>query len=180
MLLFLFGTETAVKKVMVMKNLLTIPFVFCAFFAFGQQTKHFNLYDLKGANKLQVVQRQIEPLLDGAYKGVRLSQDTGEGLAWIRAESFSLGTIEFDVRGKDEMQRSFVGIAFHGQDDQTFEAVYFRPFNFLAKDSVRRIHAVQYISHPVHTWKNLRENPVTNSKFEKEVSNPPDPMDGSM
>ncbi len=38
------------------------------------------------------------------------------------------------MRGKNVFQKSFIGIAFHGQDDKTYDAVYCRPFNFIAKD----------------------------------------------
>ncbi len=77
------------------------------------------------------------------------------------------------MRGKDVLQRSFIGVVFHGLNDSTFDAVYCRPFNFFAKDSVRRIHAIQYISHPDFTWKILRDE--RNAMFEREIANPPDP-----
>ncbi|MDD5151972.1 MAG: DUF1080 domain-containing protein, partial [Flavobacterium sp.] len=83
------------------------------------------------------------------------------------------GTIKIEMRGKNVVQRSFIGIAFHGQDDTTYDAVYCRPFNFLATDSVRKIHAIQYVSHPIYTWKKLREE--RNGIFEKEIKNPPNP-----
>ena len=54
--------------------------------------------------------------------------------------------------------RSFVGIAFHRADDQTFEAVYLRPFNFNSLDPARRAHSVQYVSMPEYPWETLREN----------------------
>jgi hypothetical protein len=79
------------------------------------------------------------------------------------------------MRGKDVLQRSFVGVAFHGLNDTTYDAVYCRPFNFFAKDSVRKIHAIQYISHPIFTWKKLRDE--RNGVFEKEIINPPNPND---
>lgn len=88
---------------------------------------------------------------------------------------FKNGTIEIEMRGKDVFQRSFIGIAFHGVDDINYDAVYCRPFNFFAKDSVRRIHAVQYISHPDFTWEKLRKE--RNAVFEKEIINPPNPDD---
>lgn len=77
------------------------------------------------------------------------------------------------MRGKDVLQRSFIGVVFHGLNDSTFDAVYCRPFNFFAKDSVRRIHAIQYISHPDFTWKKLRDE--RNTMFESEIASPPDP-----
>jgi len=146
-----------------------------AFTGYSQQRTAFNLAELTAQQKLQPVHRSIQVLEEGNYKGVRLSQEGSEGLVWIKGVNFSNGSIEFDVRGKDELQRSFVGLAFHGQNDSTFDAVYFRPFNFHTKDSVRRIHAVQYVSKPVYTWKKLREDKTTNARFEKGILDAPDP-----
>jgi hypothetical protein len=65
------------------------------------------------------------------------------------------------------MRQRFVGVAFHGKDDDTYEAVYLRPFNFRATDPARRQHAVQYITLPQFDYDRLRhdspeefENPV--------------------
>jgi hypothetical protein len=52
--------------------------------------------------------------------------------------------------------RSCVGVAFHRQDDNTYEAVYLRPFNFRAQDPARRQHAVQYIELPEFDFQPLR------------------------
>jgi len=143
--------------------------------AYSQQRTTLNLAELAIQQKLETVHRSIQDFDGAGYKGVRLSEEGREGLVWIKDLVFSNGTIQLDVRGKDELQRSFIGVAFHGQNDSTFDAVYFRPFNFHAKDSVRRIHAVQYVSHPVNTWKKLRDDKMTNAQFEKEISNAPDP-----
>jgi len=72
-------------------------------------------------------------------------------------EQFKEGEIEFDVKGMDKFQGSFLGLAFHGADDKTYDAVYFRPFNFRAADTLRKSHAVQYISNPKYDWPVLRE-----------------------
>ena len=77
------------------------------------------------------------------------------------------------MRGKDVIQRSFIGIAFHGFNDSVYDAVYCRPFNFFAKDSVRRVHAIQYISHPYFTWEKLRKE--RNAIYEKQIIHPPHP-----
>ncbi|MFF5384203.1 hypothetical protein [Pedobacter suwonensis] len=79
------------------------------------------------------------------------------GILWIKGLDFELGSIEFDVKGKDVLQESFVGIAFHGQNDTTYQSIYFRPFNFRTTDPVRRKHAVQYMSLPKSDWPILRE-----------------------
>jgi hypothetical protein len=105
--------------------------------------------------------------------GVRLNDGNGIGIAWLQDFTFSNGTIEFDVRGTDVFQHSFVGVAFHGTDDQSYDAVCFRPFNFKTADAARRLHAVQYISHPTYTWSKLREEQP--GKFEKPVQPVPDP-----
>src|ERR1017187_621430 len=53
---------------------------------------------------------------------------------------------------------SGLGIAFHGEDTSTYDAVYFRPFNFNTTDPVRKIHAVQYVSMPDNPWFRLRNS----------------------
>src|SRR5437867_3608028 len=80
----------------------------------------------------------------GARRGVHLGEGPGEGAAYLPGIEFANGTIELDVRGKDVQQQSFVGVAFHGVDGATYDAIYFRPFNFKAEDPARRIRAVQY------------------------------------
>lgn len=97
----------------------------------------------------------------------------GDGVAWVDGLDFKDGTIELLVRGRNNPGLSFVGVAFRGVDDRTYDAVYFRPFNFVADNDLSRGHMVQYISHPVHTWSELRaEHP---GEYEKPLANPPDP-----
>ena len=75
--------------------------------------------------------------------------------------------------GRTCPQQSFLGIAFHVVDWTTYDAVYFRPFNFRAASEEQRSHAVQYISHPGNTWQKLRaERP---GQFEKAIDPAPDP-----
>ncbi len=142
-------------------------------FIFAQKQKEFNLFDLQIQGKLQTINREIMAIDEGSYQFMQLAESKGEGLVWLPLKNFKNGEIEIEMRGKDLLQRSFIGVAFHGQNDSTFEAVYCRPFNFFATDSVRRIHSVQYISHPVFTWKKLRE--MRNAVFEKQLINPPYP-----
>jgi hypothetical protein len=122
---------------------------------------------------LKVFNRGVSRLDEGAMKGVRLSESAGDGVAYLEGITFGNGTIELDLRGKDVAQQSFVGVAFHGVDGTTYDAIYFRPFNFRTADAARRIRAVQYVSHPVNTWQKLRtEQP---GKYEKPVNPVPDP-----
>jgi hypothetical protein len=122
---------------------------------------------------LVVFNRSLNNLSDGSRKGVRLDERPGDGVAYLRGVEFSNGTIECDIKGKDVQGQSFVGIAFHGVDSTTYDAIYFRPFNFKTTDPARHSHAVQYISHPTYTWQKLRtERPGV---FEQPVSPAPDP-----
>jgi hypothetical protein len=102
-----------------------------------------------------------------------LSEEPEEGLVWLNGVSFSTGTIEVDLKGQDVYQHSFVGIAFHGADDSTFEAIYFRPFQFRTEDTARQKRGVQYVSLPQNTWQVLRaEHPGV---YEQPVIPGPDP-----
>jgi len=104
---------------------------------------------------------------------IHLNDGEGEGHAWLNGTKFTYGTIEVDIKGKDKLQSSFVGIAFHGVNDSTFEAIYFRPFNFRSADPIRKLHAVQYIAAPKFGWEKLRnEFP---GKYEQPISPAPDP-----
>lgn len=128
------------------------------------------LADGKG---FRVFNRSVSRVDDGARKGARLSESGGDGVAYLPGIEFGNGTIEFDVKGKDVQQQSFVGVAFHGVDGTTYDAIYFRPFNFKADDPARRSHGVQYIAHPTYTWQKLRtEHP---DAYERAVNPVPDP-----
>ncbi len=104
---------------------------------------------------------------------IHLNEADGDGLAIIKGKSFTNGTIEVDIKGRDVQQRSFVGIAFHAMNDSTFEAIYFRPFNFRAADPVKKVHMVQYVAEPKYGWEKLR-NTFPN-KYEKSITPAPDP-----
>ena len=109
----------------------------------------------------------------GDQATVYLDARPGFGMAWFDGLEFSEGVIEVTLQGKNQPQQSFVGIAFRGQDDDTFEAIYFRPFNFVAAAPAGRAHGVQYVSHPQHTWQRLRAD--SPGVYEAEVAPAPDP-----
>jgi hypothetical protein len=119
-----------------------------------------------GAEKLRVVNRQATKIQD--RNGVRLSPASGNGVAWVEGTDFRSGTIDVDIRGREDMQQNYVGVAFHRKNDNTYEAVYLRPFNFRAQDPIRKQHAVQYISLPEFDWPRLRK------EFPEEFENPVD------
>jgi hypothetical protein len=122
-------------------------------------------------NEYTVVNRSISAGADAG--SIHLDEVDGDGKAWINGKNFVTGTIEFDIKGKDKMQGSFVGFAFHGLNDSTYEAIYFRPFNFRSADPVRKGHAVQYIASPKYNWPTLREQ--FPNKYEQPISPAPNP-----
>src|SRR5262245_36819943 len=134
-----------------------IGFILITGFESHSQTgKVINLHDAFKNNSIEVYNRKLTLLSEESHMGIRLSKEFGEGVAWLKGIDFSNGIIEFDVRGEDVKQHSFVGIAFHGKDDSTFEAIYLRPFQFRAPDEMLRNRSVQYISLPEFTWRILR------------------------
>lgn len=137
--------------------------------AAAQSPQRIDLAERLAAGKLKAVNRQVTKL-QGSRDGVHVSQSEDPGLVWIEGSDFGEGTIEVDVRGRDVLQQSFVGVAFHGQDDKTYESVYLRPFNFRADDPVRHQHAVQYMASPDYDWPRLRK------EFPEEFENPVDPL----
>jgi hypothetical protein len=151
-----------------MKNLFL---ALCCVASLGCSAQSFDLQKMWKNGQLEIYEgAQVRPLAESGKTGV-----SATGIAWLKGVNFSDGVIEVDLRGKDIAQQSFIGIAFHGVDTATYDAVYFRPFNFRSTDSVRRLHAVQYISEPTHGWKKLRaENP---GMYEKPIVPPPVPSD---
>jgi hypothetical protein len=119
------------------------------------------------AGKLRAVNREVTPS-EGRPGAVHLSEKEGNGVAWVEGTDFALGTIEVDIKGRDLVGRSFVGIAFQRKDDNGYDCVYLRPFNFRNTDPVRKQHAVQYIALPDYDWPRLRK------EFPEEFENPVD------
>lgn len=125
-----------------------------------------NLQQFLKEKKLITYDQNVVPITDGDRKGLSV-----EGIVWLKDFTFSKGTIDIDLRGKNVFQQSFLGIAFHGVDTVTYDAIYFRPFNFRAEDPVRKIHAVQYVSEPESPWHRLRDE--KNGIYEKAVNPAP-------
>src|SRR3954470_6340732 len=74
-----------------------------------------------GAQRLRVTNRTATRIED--RNGVRLTAASGNGVAWVEGTDFQSGTIEVDVRGREFMRQTFVGVAFHRKDDNTYECV---------------------------------------------------------
>lgn len=129
--------------------------------------------DLHNKEQWTVYNRSVEGVTEDGKKIARFDAQESDGLMVLKGVDFSDGIIEFDIKGRNVMQQSFVGIAFHVQDSLNYEAVYFRPFNFLNPDTARRGRSVQYIAMPGYPWEKLRE--AFPGKYENKVIPVPDP-----
>ena len=89
---------------------------------------------------------------------ILITKTDGDQFIWLDNFTFTNGTIEFDAKGKSgPPQSSFIGVVFRVVDQNTYDAIYFRPFNFRSPNPVNKSHAVQYISHPDWPWNRLRD-----------------------
>jgi pimeloyl-ACP methyl ester carboxylesterase len=131
--------------------------------------------DLYRIDKWKVVNRKVEMVNEKNYKSIRFNEVENDGMMILNETEFSEGTIEFDVKGKNLMGQSFVGVAFHLQDENKFDGIYFRPFNFMNPDTIRRWRAVQYHSSPDYPWDKLREQYP--GKYENKINPVPDADD---
>ncbi len=94
-------------------------------------------------------------------------------LLWLEDVTFGNGIIEIDILGKSAPpQSNFLGVAFRGVDEKTYDCVYFRPFNFRAAEAERASHAVQYTSEPQWGWAKLRQEKT--GQYEKPITPAPD------
>ena len=159
-----------------MKKLLLVvrgSLIFLTISSFIQTPSVIDLHQLVKNKGIEVYNRELSLINEESYKGIRLSKDEGEGVAWLKGIEFSNGIIEFDVRGEDVQQHSFVGIAFHAKDNSTFDAIYLRPFQFRSPDKIYQDRAIQYISLPDFPWRTLREK--FPNKYEHSIEPAPDP-----
>jgi hypothetical protein len=161
--------ESNINKILGVVFLMLTSFVCQA-----QKTVEPDLSALFRANKLTTVNRTASIINTADRKNVlHLDAKENAGIIWVNDIQFSQGTIEFDVKGKNILQKSFVGIAFHGTNDSTYDAVYFRPFNFKSSEKERRDHSVQYISLPKFDWPVLRKD--STGIYEKPINPSPEP-----
>jgi len=153
-------------------NVLFIIFILISFSSFCQE--QINLSDKLQNKKIKAVNRVIS-LYGDHLDAVEMNANNSDGIGIIEGVEFDKGTIEIELLGENNPGKSFIGIAFNIQDDTTYEAIYFRPFNFVAKEQIRKDHMVQYIFHPEFTWRKLRDERT--GEFEDELATPPNPED---
>lgn len=140
--------------------------------SFGQG--QINLEDKFQNKKIKAVNRTIT-IYGNSPNAIEMNAQDSDGLGILEDLEFDQGIIEVELLGENNPGKSFIGIAFNIQNDNTYEAIYFRPFNFVAEEQIRKDHMVQYIFHPEFTWRKLRDERT--GEFEDEISDPPNPDD---
>jgi hypothetical protein len=155
--------------------LLTIPVILLGAPSRGlaQEIIRPDLAGIATGDGWTLTNRGVTTERDGGQTTVTFDGRPGDGAAWLDGVDFENGTIEVKIRGKNNPGMSFVGVAFRGVDDETYDAVYFRPFNFVGDNDLSRSHMVQYVSHPVNTWRKLREEHT--DVYENALLDPPNP-----
>jgi len=114
---------------------------------------------------------QVRPFEEGDKRGITCHDNV-----WLKNIDFSFGTIEVDIRGRNEFLKSFPGIAFYAADtSRNYDVVYFRPFNFCSPDPVRRTWSMQYMSLPEYGYDRLRKE--NTGQFENGIVPNPKPED---
>ncbi len=152
-----------------MKKLFILVALLISGRAFGQNIDLQKM--LTDKNLVFNAANEVKPMQDGDKKGVTCKDNI-----WLKNVDFSYGTIELDIRGRNEFLKSFPGIAFHASDtSRNYEVVYFRPFNFRSADPVRRTWSVQYMSLPEYPYDRLRKE--NTGQFESEILPNPKPED---
>ncbi|HSZ85589.1 MAG TPA: hypothetical protein VK787_06140 [Puia sp.] len=149
--------------------LLLVIFFVCVLATSAQHTTSYDLAKMFRENKL-VAQPGRELKLLNEKDGVSTN-----GIVWLKDIDFNEGTIDIDLRGKNVFLKSFLGIAFHAVDTNTYETVFFRPFNFRHEDTLRKKWSVQYMCAPNYSFDTLRKaHPFI---YENAVTPVPEPDD---
>src|ERR1700753_3859759 len=129
-----------------MKKYYLLALILSAIFnnATSQTTKHYDIARMLSDNQLIVNPGYSAKVFDeGGKKGI-----TCTGTVWLKDVAFERGIVEFDVRGRNEFFKSFVGIVFNAVDTTKGENICFRPFNFQHHDPGPRGSPVEYPRRP--------------------------------
>lgn len=145
---------------MVFLSILAFTVVFvCAFNTSGQTFSiTFDLPDLCRKNQFETFNRKISWFNENDKKGIRLTPDKGEGIAWLRGFEFVEGVIEADIRIAGTLSSGSSGIAFHVINEDTLDIIYINPFILSSVEQKGKSGSVTYISYPEDNIPHSGEN----------------------
>lgn len=155
-----------------MKKLISILILAlaCGSNAWCQGKINYKLDKMLARGKLEANPgHELTALNDSNKKGI-----TCTGIVWLPLQ-FKEGTIELDLRGRNEFLKSFLGIVFNTVDTAAYEDILFRPFNFQHQDPVRRTWSLAYTVEPDYPYTKLRKE--NTGQFESEILPDPKPED---
>jgi len=139
----------------------------------SSQVNHYDLKKMLANGQLEVNPgHKAAAFNDGGKKGI-----TFTGVVWLNGVEFKTGTVEVDIRGRNEFLKSFVGLVFNANDTIRYENICFRPFNFRHEDATRRSWSLAYTSEPDYPYFKLRKE--NTGQFEHEIIPNPKPEIGS-
>ncbi len=138
---------------------LVIFFVFILFTLKAQEKVdilNINKLDLNGTSVSQTSYKERDCIQ--AYLDENSDRELFIGIPDI---VFKNGIIELEVAGEpgkysNKYAKGFVGIAFHTQNDTTYECIYLRPVNSIDSNQIFRNRSIQYTSHPNYPWQRQR------------------------
>lgn len=135
------------------------------------QAEHYQLDKMLTNGQLEINPgHKADVVSEDSKKGVTLT-----GIAWLKGTEFKTGTVELDIRGRNQFLKSFVGVVFNASDTARYENICFRPFNFRHQDSLRRTWSLAYTSEPDYPFFKLRKENA--GQFEHEIIPNPKPED---
>ena len=147
-----------------------VPLCLLSMGVYAQQS--IDLDEFNAAGKLEAVNREVKS--HASPGAVMINARQNDGMVHVKEVSFETGTIEVELLGANKPGQSFIGLAFN-VDGRTYEAVYFRPFNFVAKDPAKQNYMVQYMALPDYNWRTLRGSRP--GEFEGKIEAAPNPDD---
>lgn len=140
--------------------------------SFGQEK--IDLTEAFKDGKIEAINKVITVFNDSP-NALEIQSKESVGMGMLSDMEFETGSIELELLGENKPGQSFIGLAFNIQNDSTYEAVYFRPFNFVAEEQIRKDHMTQYVYEPEFGWRKLRNERT--GEFENEISPAPNPDD---
>lgn len=102
-----------------------------------------------------VHEKEISTVDYNGSTALHVEAGPGAGIVWLEDEVANISSIELELRGRNEVGASFVGVTFNGDEEGNHEVVYLRPFNFTREGRTKN--AIQYTYEPEFPWRPLRE-----------------------
>ncbi len=95
---------------------------------------------------LEFINREMD---DANNKRIQILGKNDIGFLWINTFDFVEGNIDLDLKGLDASPQRYIGLAFYGQNDTTYQALCISPYALLNEDFTLRKNAIKYFATPI-------------------------------